>query len=72
MWDRVGPPHADWHIGPIGQPLLCTSVPHRLLGCIYAVLQVGLIQGLTLDALAYIYSLVPPPWSHPKTLIHIL
>jgi hypothetical protein len=33
-------PHTGQHVGPTGHPLLRTSAPHHLLGCIYAVLQV--------------------------------
>ena len=40
------------------------SVLHRLLGCIYAVLLVGLIQGITMDALAYIYTSPSHPLRH--------
>ena len=48
---------------PLGVPLvslIVLSVPHRLKDCISTILLVGLIQGLTLDALAYIISPCPP------------
>ena len=48
---------------PLGPPVglhVAMSVLYRLLGCIYAVPYVGLIQGLTLDALGYIYQPLPP------------
>ena len=56
-------PHmqAGQRLGSTSQPLVAKSVLHHLLGCIYAVLEVGLFQGLTMDALAYITSHVPPP-----------
>jgi hypothetical protein len=44
---------------------LATSVPNRLRVCIYAVFQVGLIKGLTMDTLAYISRPLPPSLRHP-------
>ena len=51
---------------PLGPPVslcLVRSFLHRLLDCIYAVLYVGLIQGLTMEALAYIYQPLSPSLS---------
>jgi hypothetical protein len=59
-------------MGPMGQPLLATRFPTALKIASTLFIQVGLIRGSRIDATPYIYSLVPPPWSHPETLIHIL
>ena len=48
-------------VGPPCQPPVVMLVLHRLLGCIYVVLYVGLIQGLTLDAPTYISAFATLP-----------
>jgi hypothetical protein len=65
MWGRLA-----YGVPPLASSCYVSFPPPPRLHLCHSLSQFD--QGIMMDALAYIYQPLPPPWSHPETLIHIL